>query len=99
MTLNKEIERQARLLACENRAAEPGIRKVLWFPDDSEIRLVSLLDEFPTSEDGELHPFYFRPSPEDGLTSPSGVTLIRSDEYRKLKLPPGWGDWDDAIEL
>ena len=99
MTLIESIENQARLLADENRKAEPGITKVFWFPDDREIRLVSLLEEIPVSEDGVLHPFYFRASPRDGLTAPSSVSLIKPEGFGVLKLPDGWGDWRDAVEI
>ena len=61
--------------------------------------MVSLLSEMPISDDGLLHPFYFRASPQDGLEAPSSVTLIRPEEFGKLKLPKGWGDWKDAIEI
>jgi hypothetical protein len=99
MTVMESIEQQAKYLASENRKAEPGITKIYWFPDDHEVRLVSLLDEMPTSQDGILRPFYFRASPEHGLTAPSSVTLIRSDEFGTLRLPASWGSWNDAVEI
>jgi hypothetical protein len=96
---NPAIEDQARALAADNRRAEPNITRVLWFPDDREVRLVEVTDDVPTSEEGEVRPFYFRSSPQDNLPAPSGIAMIRADEVRKLKLPQEWGNWDDAIEL
>ena len=94
-----EIERQARLLARDNRIAEPAITRVLWFPDNEEVRLLEVDDTVPSTGDGIIHPFYFRPSPKDALPSPSALALIRPEEFGKAKLPPNWGDWSNAIEL
>ncbi len=93
------IQEQAKILAAESKKAEPGIAKIYWFPDDSEVRLIELDDEMVTSLSGEVEPFYFDPSPEDNVTVPSGIAIIRSDEYGKLTLPEGWGDWIDGQEL
>ncbi|MEP0842044.1 MAG: hypothetical protein HRF43_04955 [Phycisphaerae bacterium] len=93
------IERQARLLAVDNRAAEPDIQKIYWFPHDREVRLVELTDQVPQSLDGAVHPFYFRASERDDLAAPSAIAMIRSDEYGVLTLPAEWGDWSDAVEL
>jgi hypothetical protein len=97
--INPVIEQQARLLANDNRRAEPQITRIFWFPDDKEVRLVELIDQVPSSADREVRPFYFRPSPQDNLPAPSAIAMIRPDEYGTSKLPEGWGDWDDATEL
>ena len=98
-SLNSEIERQARLLASDNRTAEPDITRVFWFPDEKEVRLVELTEQVPAGAEGEVLPFYFRPSPRHQLPAPSAIAMIRAGEFEKLKLPPGWGDWNDAVEL
>jgi hypothetical protein len=98
-SLNPEIERQARLLALDNRIAEPDITRVFWFPDEKEVRLVELTEQVPAGTEGEVLPFYFRPSPQHQLPSPSAIAMIREAEFGKLKLPSGWGDWSDAVEL
>jgi hypothetical protein len=95
----EEIERQARLLATDNRRAEPQITQIYWFPDDNEVRLVEVLPTVPASGDGRVHPYFFRPSPIDNLPAPSGVALVRPDEVRQAQLPPNWGNWNDAVEL
>ena len=56
---NLKIKEQARELAKENRKAEPKIKKVFWFPDDNEVRLVEAGDEFLPSLSGYVEPFYF----------------------------------------
>lgn len=94
-----QIEKQARYLARENREAEPEIRNVYWFPDDREVRLVELHPDVPASDDGKVNPFYFRDSPGDNLPAPSGIALIRPEEFGRLELPSSWGDWKDAREL
>jgi hypothetical protein len=97
--INPAIEKQARLLAEDNRRAEPDIAKIFWFPDDGEVRLVELTEQVPSSEDTELHPFYFRAAPKDNLPAPSAIAMIRAEEFSHLKLPASWGRWEDAVEL
>lgn len=92
------VEQQARLLARENREAEPGITKVYWFPHEIEVRLVEVLPAIPPSGT-RIVPFHFRPRPQDNIPAPSGIALVRPDEVGKLLLPQGWGRWEDAVEL
>ncbi len=96
---NPVIEQQARLLAVDNRRAEPDISRVLWFPDDQEVRLIELTDQVPQTMDDEVHPFYFRASALDNLPAPSAIAMIRVNEFGRLRLPVGWGEWNDAVEL
>jgi hypothetical protein len=93
------IRELAMSLARENKKAEPGITRVYWFPDEREVRLIELEDGIPPSAGGAVEPFYFEPSLRDGLPAPSAIALIRSDEFRQLDLPDGWGDWESAWEL
>ena len=93
------IRQQALLLARENKRAEPGITKVYWFPDEDEVRLLELEEGIPPSASDIVEPFRFAPSIPDHLPAPSGIALIRPDEYRKLDLPEEWGGWDSAEEL
>jgi len=93
------IERQAKILAKDNREFEPEITAVYWFPDDDEVRLVEVIPSVPVSPDKVLHPFFFRPSPEDDLPSRSGIALIAPEEEGQIILPGDWGSWSDAIKL
>ena len=93
------IRKQAEELAKANREAEPTISDVYWFPHEEEVRLVEVDEAVPISPDRMVHPFHFRPSPDDGLPAPSDVALINPDEYRKAELPEGWGTWDDSEKL
>jgi len=93
------IREQAEFLAAENRQADPTIEAVYWFPHSVEVRLVEITPEVPRDPDSEAHPFYFPASPRDRLPAPSGIALIRPDEVRQVRLPEGWGDWNDAVEL
>jgi hypothetical protein len=95
----REIREQAVRLARENKRAEPGIVRVYWFPDENEVRLLELEAGIPPSAGDTVEPFHFAPSPRDNLRAPSGIALIRPDEFRKLELPEDWGDWDRAEEL
>lgn len=95
------VKEQAAALAKENRHGDASIQQVYWFPDKNnrEVRLVEITDDVPKTEDKDVHPFYFRPQPADGLPFPSGIALIRPDEFGNLILPAGWGEWTDATEL
>ena len=97
--INPAIQHQAQSLAADNRRAEPDISRIFWFPDEQEVRLLELTEQVPRSDEGEVLPFYFRPAPRHQLPAPSAIAMIRQDEFGKLRLPPGWGDWGDAIEL
>jgi hypothetical protein len=92
------VERQAKLLARENRRAEPDIERIFWFPDDQEVRLVETTSSVPRG-DNAVRPFYFRPQPQDELPAPSGVAMINPADVRRARLPQDWGDWDSAVEL
>lgn len=98
MIANKEkIKEIAQYLANESRKADPGIIKILWFPHDTEVRLIEIEEAIPLSNIEEIEPVYFEPS--SLVPAPSGTAMIRSEEINKLKLPDGWGSWDDAQEL
>ena len=92
------VKKQAERLAKANKKAEPSIKKIYWFPHKKEVRLVELEDNIPPSGDCAA-PYYFGPSPADNLLAPAAIALIRTDEFRKINLPKGWGDWDTAQEL
>lgn len=92
----KEIEKQARLLAAANMKADDEIKRVLWFPDAEEIRLIEVNDGVPKSAEKSIAPFYFASCPKVGLTVPSAIAMIRSSEEGSLGLPEGWGEWKEA---
>jgi hypothetical protein len=95
----EEIKKIAIRLAKTNKEGDPDLKKFYWFPDDKEIRLVETEDNFMVPASGIVVPFYFPPSPEDDLPLPSGVAIIRSEEYRRSSLPENWGSWENAQEL
>jgi hypothetical protein len=97
--ITKTIKGQAKKLARANKQTEPAIKKVYWFKSDKEIRLVELEDMVVSALSGRVEPFYFGPSPQDGLTFPVGIAIIRTKEFGKLKLPRGWGSWGDAVRV
>lgn len=93
------IEKQAKLLASDNRKAEPGIERIYWFPHEREVRLVETMAALPISDERRLRPYHFRANPDADLPAPSGVAMIRPEEFGKIELPPDWGNWDDAVLL
>lgn len=95
----KTIKEQAEMLARANKEAEPAIKKIFWFPDKNEIRLLELMSDVPANDGEEIYPFYFKPSPQDKITYPSAIAMIRPEEYEKLTLPKDWGTWDQAREV
>ncbi len=94
-----DIKKQALLLARENKKAEPGIQAIYWIPSTTEVRLIEIESNTVKCLSGEVEPFYFDPSPSDGLPAVSGIALIRPDEFGKLELPKNWGNWEDAEPL
>ena len=97
--VNPVAEKQARAMAAENRQTSPDITAVLWFPDDQEIRLVELTEDVAVYMDEELVPFYFPASPDDEMPLPTAIAMIRPNERGKIRLPEGWGEWSEAVEL
>jgi hypothetical protein len=97
--INRAIEKQARFLAYSTRLGNPDVVRIYWFPDNDEVRLISLTDRTPQDHDDKVCPFYFRASPEYHLHYVSAVAMIRVDDFGKLRLPDGWGNWDNAVEL
>lgn len=94
-----EIESQALLLARENKKAEPNIESIYWIPNGKEVHLIEVEPDIVKSLSGMVEPFYFDPSPTDGMPAPSGVALIRPEEFGNLTLPENWGSWKDAKNL
>jgi hypothetical protein len=90
------IQQQAQLLAEEASRMDPNIIKFYWFPAENEVRLVEVATDMQRSLDDEVQPFYFPASPQDNMPALSGVAIIRDGEDYKLKLPNGWGTWDQA---
>lgn len=99
-TLNQEQE--AKILAEENRKGDSSVQRVYWFPNrngEDEIHLVLVSEQSPSDDDNLLHPFYFGAIPEQGVSRSSAVAIVRPDEVRKLKLPAGWVNWNEAKEV
>ncbi len=82
------IRKQAKILAMQSRKSEPHIAKIYCFPHDTEVHLVETDDMTAESISGLVEVFYLDPSPEEGITTPSGIAIIRPDEFGKFALPP-----------
>ena len=95
----EEIKKQAEIIAQENAKENPNIKDVYWFPDENEIHIVEVEQGTTAALSGVVEPFYFDPSPKDGLTAASGIAIIRPDEYGALQLPEGWADWSHATKI
>jgi len=88
---------EARRLALEATEYDPDIRKIYWFPHEEEVHLIEIDENTVASGTGHVEPFYFDSTATEPV--PSGIAIIRPDEYGKLHMPEGWGDWDDGEEL
>ena len=93
------IEKQARMMTEEARRNDPGLTGVLFFPAAEEVRLIEVVSDVPASAGSQVNVFYFNPAPEHQMPALSGVGVVRPDDFGKLSLPEGWGDWKDGIEL
>lgn len=95
----EDIKQQALLLARDSKKVEPEIQAIYWIPNATEVRLIEIQSNIVKCLSGAVEPFYFDPSPADGLPAPSGIALIRPDEFGALDLPRNWGSWEDALKL
>ena len=98
MTEKEKMREQAELMAKDSKSSDPDVIKIYWFPHDKEVHIIEISDNTAPSGTA-VSPFYFGPVPEEGLTEPSGIAIIKPEEYGKLELPPDWGTWDDGVEL
>ncbi len=88
-----KIREAAEKLAAAN-SAEETIQRIYWFPDETELRIVVIDDASPTSDDEEVHPFYFQPDGEIKVWK--ALSLLHPDEESKINLPNEWGSWADG---
>ncbi len=99
-TMSDSLRVTARVLADAAREADPATLKVLLFPAADEVRLLYVDPTArPTLEDEAIAPFYFGPDRRNGIHHPFAVTLIRPEEEGRLRLPDGWGMWEDAVAM
>ena len=91
------LRRFAERLAESNREAEPTITRILWFPHPEQVRLVEVTDDTGAAEDGFLRPYYY--SGAGDFPHISALSLVRPEEVGALRLPEGWGGWDDAVTI
>lgn len=92
-----DMREQAKKVALEIRQTHSSVERILWFPDNSELRIIEIDGNTIKSPTTEIEPFYFDPTAS--LPVPSGIAIIRPDEYGELLLPEGWGDWSDGLEV
>jgi len=93
-----EIRTEAQYLADQYFDVEDTI-SIYWFPDNEIVQLILIILSTPKNEHNNLHPFYFKASPEDNLPFPSASAIILPEEFGKLNLPKEWGEWENAILL
>ncbi len=92
-----KVEQAARKMAVANVEAAPETEAIYLFPDEKEIRLI---ETDPTTLPSEkIVPYYFGAAPQSGIPYRSSVALIRPEEAFRLAPPPGWGTWNDAVQL
>jgi hypothetical protein len=95
----KRMRDQARILAMDSKNSDPNVVKVCWFPDENEVHIIEINTNTPATLSGSVEPFYFGPVPEEGITVPSGIAVIKPEEFGNLALPSDWGTWNDCEEL
>lgn len=93
----ESVREAAQKLADYNAEVSPDLAGIYWFPADGVVRLV-MLDPI-TLPSEEMVPYYFGAFPQEDVSFPSAVALIRPEEKSLLSPPPGWGDWDTAVQL
>lgn len=95
----KTMRKLASELAQANIAAEPSISRVYLLPSEDEIRLIEIDEQTVAMPEGSdcVEPFYF--NPVAGMPVRCAIAIIRPEEYEKLHLPEGWGDWNVAEKI
>ena len=94
------VEDAARLLIGFATEGEPTLSKVYLFPSEDQIRLIEVDPDAPRLRNGDqIAPFYFNPSPEDGMPYWSAIAIIRPEEAEVYAPPADWGDWKEAKVL
>ncbi len=95
-----DILREAQSLAKANVQAEAQITEIYLAPSDDKVLLVEVdPTAIPNDELGAI-PMYFDPEPEAGYHFYSGIVMVTPEEKEnRIKLPNGWGDWDQLIPL
>jgi len=94
---DEEVVAQAKKIADTSRKAEPTIEEIYVFPSDHEIRLIEV--DPVTAVSDLIAPFYFDPDPDEGITFPCAIAVIRPEEKDRLSPPEDWGRWDDARKI
>ena len=92
-----DMGEQAKKLAREIKQTHSSVERIIWFPDSSELRIIEIDPITIKSPTGEIEPFYFDSTAS--LPVPSGIAIIRPEEYFELNLPEDWGKWEDGKEL
>lgn len=102
----KTIRETAVELAKAHKEEDPQLVAVYWVRDETEIRLVEVTDAVASSPQGEVLPFRFAKSPEDGIDYSSVVVLLSPSEWeqvktKELQLPRGWdlADFEELKEI
>jgi len=100
MAMLADLMTCAELLARDNAEDEPNIREILLFPDEEgeEIRLVEIDPTAMPSQD-RVVPFYWEPDSQSEFPFRSAIALILPEERNKLKLPDGWGTWEQGRKI
>ncbi len=95
-----EMHDVAKMLAGEHASEDEGVVLVVWYPDDSEIRLVEVTRSI--SDRGEVLPFRFAAAPPD-VPFPCVVVLIGEGDWRRIEgkrdlhLPQGWAGQPEVV--
>jgi hypothetical protein len=94
---NLDMRERAKKLALEIKQMHSSVERIIWFPDSAELRIVEIDTNTIKPPTEEIEPFYFDST--SSLPVPSGIAIIRPEDYRRLHLPKDWGKWEDGQEL
>ena len=97
MISRQDIRKWALELAYSSKDTDPSVLKTFWFPNNEQIRVVHVIENSLPND--QVLPFYFLPGQFNDFPVPIAVAAIRPEEVRQLKLPDGWGTWDEAEEI
>lgn len=98
--MSAPLEETARQLAAENAGMDDAIDTIYWFRHPEQIRLIEVdTTVAPCRPNESIAPYYFGARPVIGLPYPTAIALIAPEDALRAPLPPGWGEWSDAVVI
>ncbi|MCX7046591.1 MAG: hypothetical protein NTX50_14035 [Candidatus Sumerlaeota bacterium] len=100
ISMASEYWHAAEQLASMHAKSTPSVKEILFFPDKEErvIRFLEVKTDTLGNRD-RIRPLYLAALPRSKFQYDCELALILPKEKRRLAVPDGWGNWDNAIRI